>query len=71
MLWGILNKGELMDPITAMTLATMAIRLGTSIYKSLADSDDTPEEIKKKIAALLPLLDYMAAQVEAVEIKDV
>jgi len=60
-----------MDPITAMTLATMAIRLGTSIYKSLADSDDTPEEIKKKIMALLPLLDYMADQVEAVEIKDV
>ncbi len=60
-----------MDPITAMTLATMAIRLGTSIYKSLAASDDTPEEIKKKIMALLPLLDYMADQVEAVEIKDV
>ncbi len=60
-----------MDPITAMTLATMAIRLGTSIYKSLADSDDTPEEIKKKIIALLPLLDHMADQVEAVKIKDV
>jgi len=60
-----------MDPITAMTLATMAIRLGTSIYKSLADSDDTPEEIKRKIRDLLPLLDMMADRVEAVEIKDV
>ncbi len=60
-----------MDPITMMTLATMSIRLGTSIYKSLADSDDTPEEIKKKIIELLPLLDMMADRVEAVEIKDV
>jgi len=60
-----------MDPITMMTLATMSIRLGTSIYRSLADSDDTPDEIKKKIIALLPLLDHMANQVEAVKIKDV
>jgi len=60
-----------MDPITMMTLATMSIRLGTSIYRSLAASDDTPDEIKKKIAALLPKLDAMADAVEAVEIKDV
>jgi len=60
-----------MDPITMMTLATMSIRLGTSIYKSLAASDDTPEDIKKKIMALLPELDKMADKVEAVKIKDV
>jgi len=60
-----------MDPRTMMTLATLSFRLGTSIYKSLADSDDTPEEIKKKIRDLLPLLDMMADRVEAVKIKDV
>jgi len=60
-----------MDPITMMTLATMSIRLGTSIYRSLAASDATPEEIKKQIEDLLPLLDHMADKVEAVKIKDV
>ncbi len=60
-----------MDPITMMTLATMSIKLGTLIYRSLAASDDTPEEIKKQIMDLLPLLDLMADRVEAVKIKDV
>ncbi len=60
-----------MDPITMMTLATMSIKLGTLIYRSLAASDDTPEEIKKQILTLLPLLDQMADKVEAVKFKDV
>ncbi len=60
-----------MDPITMMTLATMSIKLGTFIYRSLAASDATPEEIKRQIRALLPLLDQMADKVEAVKFKDV
>jgi len=60
-----------MDPITLITIAGQAFKLGASIYRSLAASDDTPEDIKAKIAALLPMLDAMADKVEAVEIKDV
>lgn len=60
-----------MDPITMMTLATMSIKLGTSIYRSLEASGDTPEEIKRQIRALLPLLNEMADMVEAVKFKDV
>jgi len=60
-----------MDPITMMTLATMSIKFGTLIYRSLESSDDTPEEIKQQIGDLLPLLNQMADKVEAVKFKDV
>lgn len=56
-----------MDPITAFTVATAAFKFGSLIYRSLAASDDTPEDIKKKIEALLPELDKMADKVEAVK----
>lgn len=40
-----------MDPITAISLAIGAIKLGIEIYQYIHSRPDTPEEVKVKVAA--------------------